>query len=377
MKEFDVLIIGGGPSGAMTGIELQKRGFNTCIIDKASFPREKLCGGGLTQKTMDLLATYCPEIDPKEYTIGQTQLMDFYHKTTRVTHTKIAAPCFFTDRKLLDTSLIGLYKAKGGTLIENYRITSKNIHFKENKVTTDSEVFQYRYLVGACGCSTLFTKPFNIKRNDFFCLETHIPKEQPNDEPCRIYFGAIKIGYGWYFPKNDHDVLGIGGENSEKQIPAQAEAFFCEATSKPRLPSKGAFIPSGKKINALTVQSNVILVGDTAGFIDPITGEGIYYALLSGIYAAESIEQSAKSKANQLPAIYSSKCSTIKQNMKWGFLFVRILYSDKVMSYFIKALQTHPRFVKYYLDEVMSSYRQNYKNFIWHYFTKVRNKRAQ
>ena len=374
MKEFDVIIIGGGPAGAMTGIELQRRGFSTCIIDKASFPREKLCGGGLTYKTMELLATNCPEIDKKEYVIGQTNSVDFYHKTTQVTHTVMSKPCYFTDRILLDTCLINLYKAKGGILIENRRIGAKDINFKENRIITAEDTFQYKFLVGAAGCSSLFTKPFNIKRNDFFCIETRIPKEKPNDEACRIYFGAIKVGYGWYFPKKDHDVLGIGGDNVNKTLAKEGEKFFSEASPKPFLPSKGAFIPSGKNINALSVRNNVILVGDSAGFIDPITGEGLCYALLSGIYAAEAITETAKGRAGRLTATYAKKCRAIKQNMKWGFLFVRLLYSDSVMAYFIRALQTHPNFVKYYLEEMMCTYHQNYKNFIWHYFLKVRNK---
>ena len=69
MQSYDVLIIGGGPAGAMTGIELQKKGFSTCIIDKASFPRTKLCGGLLTQKSMDLVTRHCPGLDPEDFIV--------------------------------------------------------------------------------------------------------------------------------------------------------------------------------------------------------------------------------------------------------------------------------------------------------------------
>jgi menaquinone-9 beta-reductase len=373
MNDFDVIIVGGGPSGVMAGIELQRQGRKTCIIDKAIFPRDKLCGGGLTQKTMDLLAAYCPEITPEQYVLSKTQRVDFYYQTTPITHSVMAMPCFFTDRKLLDYSLIELYKKKGGTLFENFRVTPKHIDFENDRVHCNGETLQYRYLVGASGCSSLFTKPIGIKRNDYFCVETHLLKESPNvNEPCRIYFGAVKRGYGWCFPKNDYDVRGIGGENIDKRLPKQAERFFDTVTPLSRQPSKGASIPSGKSIHALSIRHNVLLVGDSAGFIDPITGEGIYYALLSGIYAAEAIGE-AIDGAGKLPAIYAKKCREIKRNMRWGFLFVRMLYSDTVMRYFIRALQTHPNFVRYFLDEVMSTYRKNYKNFIWNYFTKVRN----
>ncbi|MDP4201256.1 MAG: geranylgeranyl reductase family protein [Bacteroidota bacterium] len=372
MKEFDVLIIGGGPSGALTGIELQKRGFNTCIIDKASFPREKLCGGGLTLKTIELLDTYCPELDKNAFILGQSDNVDFYYKTDQITHTKINTPYFFTDRKLLDASLIELYKEKGGTLLENTRINAKDINFAENTILLGNDSLRYKYLIGACGCSTLLTKPFGISRNDYFCVETRVAKETTEKQPFRIYLGPVQNGYGWYFPKNDHDVIGVGGKNTNKTLPKQAELFFQEVTKTTGLPSKGAFIPSGKKINALSVTDNTILVGDAAGFIDPITGEGLYYALLSGIFASESVLEASGNPKRSLQKIYTCKCSKIKKNMKWGYLYHKVLHADRVTPYFIKALQNHPHFVKYYLEDVISTYRFNYKNFIWTYFTKIR-----
>jgi geranylgeranyl reductase family protein len=374
MNNFDVIIIGGGPSGAMAGIELQRHGFNTCIIDKASFPRDKLCGGGITQKTLNLLASHCSEINTSDYILGQTHNVDFYHKTTKITSATMTDPCYFTDRKLLDNCLIRLYRDKGGTLLENRRIASKDINFRANEVKYGTETFTYRFLIGATGCSTVFTKPFHIKRNDFFCMEAKIPKTTPDNQPCRIYFGAIRIGYGWLFPKNDHDVLGIGGEDRNKQLHKEAVRLFNEATDKPYQPPKGALIPSGRKVNALSVNHNTLLTGDAAGFIDPLTGEGLYYALLSGIYAASSIDEAVRTDTDKLTGLYASKCREIRQNMKWGFWLIRILYSKPVMRYFVKALQIHSNFVTYYLEEMMSNYRKNYKNFIWDYFTTERNK---
>ncbi len=109
MHRFDIIIIGGGPAGAMAGITLQKKGYNTCIIDKSTFPREKLCGGLLTVKTMELLREHCPTLNPDHFVVKQSNRVHFYLGQEKVTSYQMKNTCYLTERSLFDHALIEDY----------------------------------------------------------------------------------------------------------------------------------------------------------------------------------------------------------------------------------------------------------------------------
>ena len=145
---IDVVIIGSGPAGTMCGIELQRSGLTTCIIEREKLPRQKLCGGFLTQKTVDLIHLKCPEIEMSEYVTNQTHSFGFYHGSTRLMTVDTACTYYSTDRLLLDNLLVQYYKKVGGTVMESTLIRRDDIDFRRNTVTTDDEEISYRMLVG-------------------------------------------------------------------------------------------------------------------------------------------------------------------------------------------------------------------------------------
>ncbi len=368
MWKFDVIIIGGGPSGAMSGIELQKKGIKTCIIDKSTFPREKLCGGLLTQKSIDLIKKYCPDIKREDFIVEKTNELDFYHKGQKVTTFKTSIAYFFMERKTFDFLLIQKYKRLGGTLFENKRIRKDNINLKGNAIHIDTEIFSYKVLIGADGCNSILTKKKQIKRFDSFCLEGELKKESIEEKELSIYIGGVKNGYGWYFPKKDYYSVGIGGDNSNKSLKKQAELFFEKISSKNISNIKGAFIPSGRLFNHKKLNNNTLIVGDAAGYTDPITGEGLYYALLSGIYAAEAINETIQLNVLDFKKTYLKKTRLIRKNIRYALFLQKILYYPPVLSLFMSSIKNHRSFVLFYLDKVVSTNKYNYKNFIGLYW---------
>ncbi len=370
MWKFDVVIIGGGPSGAMSGIELQKKGIKTCIIDKSTFPREKLCGGLLTQKSIDLIKKYCPDIKHEDFIVENTHKVDFYHKEQKVTTFETDTAYFFTERKIFDFLLIQKYKRLGGTLFENKRIRKDDIDLKGNAIQIDTEIFNYKVLIGADGCNSILTKKKQIKRLDSFCLEGELKKESIEEEEFSIYFGGVKNGYGWYFPKKDYYSVGIGGDNSNKSVKKQAELFFEKISSESISNIKGASIPSGRLFNYRKFNNNTLMVGDAAGFTDPITGEGLYYALLSGVYAAEATIETIQLNSINFKKTYLKKTRLIRKNIRYALFLQKILYYPPVLSLFMNLIKNHKSFVLFYLENVMSTYKYNYINFIGLYWLK-------
>lgn len=366
MEDFDVIIIGGGPAGAAAGIELLKKGYRCCIIDKAKFPREKLCGGLLTGKTIDLLAGLCPSVDPSEFVVEQTSKVDFYFNTTRVATIAGRQTYYFTRRKDFDHMLIREYLALGGELVENERLKPAGIETGKNRLSLSSGSYGYRYLVAADGCNSVLTKKYGIKRRDAFCLEGECVRDAMQEKDFRIYFGLAKNGYGWYFPKKDHYSVGMGGDNSKKDIAAKADKFFGSMACRVDH-IRGAFIPSGRLFSFRRLAPNTLAVGDAAGLIDPVTGEGLYYALLSGMRAAESIHQCSAAGREKVKSLYLDNIRDLRKEIRAALFYQRILYLPTVMGWFMRYLKKHSSFAIFYLDKVMSTNEYSYRNFIWSY----------
>jgi geranylgeranyl reductase family protein len=363
---IDVVIIGSGPAGTMCGIELQRSGLTTCIIEREKLPRQKLCGGFLTQKTVDLIHLKCPEIEMSEYVTNQTHSFGFYHGSTRLMTVDTACTYYSTDRLLLDNLLVQYYKKVGGTVMESTLIRRDDIDFRRNTVTTDDEEISYRMLVGADGCNSIVTRAAGIVRHDMFCLEGRCHADDFDSNDLRLYLGCPRDGYAWFFPKKDYYTVGLGGSNEGKRMKTVAKEFFDHVIGRDVENVKGAFIPTGKKLSLAALPANVLLAGDAAGFIDPITGEGIYYALRTGSWAAEAIAECA-GNVSDLHHTYNRKTAVAWKNIKHALRWHLLLYSRPVFPRFVSSLGHHERFARFYLERLVSTYEFNYKNFVWYY----------
>jgi len=371
MEKYEIIIIGGGPAGSMTGITLQKRGYKTCIIDKSAFPREKLCGGLLTVKTMELLREQCPAIDPNHFVEKQTNRVHFYLASEHVTTFQMKAPCYLTERTLFDHILIGEYRRNGGEVIENRRVKPADIDFTSQTLQTGSQELGYRYLVGADGYNSVLLKKSggNIKKN--YCIEGEVSRDPGKEEEMKVYFGVSGKGYGWQFPKKGYDCVGIGGENYDRSILQHAYAFFNQIGVEPDN-QKGAPIPSGRKPNLSGLPDNTIVVGDAGGFTDPITGEGIYYALSTGLYAGEAIDAAISEGGTRAAFHYAMRVRPLRRNIAAALRLQKILYRPIVLKWFMRHLRKRPSFGLFYLEKVIATNEYDYRNFIPAYFLKHR-----
>lgn len=104
-----------GTAGAMW-IGLQRAGISTCIFDVGSVSKDKLCGGLLTKKTVDMIQHHCPEISLQRSGIEEQNSVAFYYQNEPIIHFSTRIPLYLTERTLLDDSLIKLYRNLGGTV---------------------------------------------------------------------------------------------------------------------------------------------------------------------------------------------------------------------------------------------------------------------
>lgn len=362
--QFDVVIIGGGPSGTAAGHILLENGINCCIIDKAKFPRKKLCGGLITQKTIEILNSLKLSQNIQDYYNTSTNEVKMYYKDNLAMDIKTKIPYCFTDRIIFDNLLVESFKSKGGKLFDGLNIENIDLDSKEI-IITNKGIFKFKFIIGADGANSITRKFIDDKyKPNGFCLETNIPRDEfEHSNIAEIYFGIIKNGYGWIFPKKEHITVGIGGVFTKNIDYKKSfyEFLKIKQIKYDKLNIKGHFVPFGKYINKPIYDGKLLLVGDAAGLVDPIHGEGLYFSILSGKFAAETIVKSVESCDDSL-LDYIEKIKPIHKIIDDGVWFQNIFYRLWFQTLIFPLAKGHNNIASQFCDNVVSYYNYGYKN---------------
>ena len=166
----------------------------------------------------------------------------------------------------------------------------------------------------------------------------------------RIYLGVVNIGYGWIFPNRNKAIVGLGGLIKKENFIEKFRSFVSKFGLKSLREIKGHLVPYGNFIEK-PVFGNTLLVGDAAGFANPLTGEGIFYAHKSGELAARSIYFHLKENQN-LEKVYGK--------LLRKYLLRRLKYAKKVRKMFFKtafAFQYFPfrLFLRLFQDKIVDA----------------------
>jgi geranylgeranyl reductase family protein len=360
---FDVLIVGGGPAGASAGLTFLENGISCCIVDKASFPRNKLCGGLLTDKTIKIIQSFSLDIDIDKFYNNTTNKINIYLKDKLMLELESKTPYYLADRLVFDNLLIQSFKAKGGHIIENCHVNKIDLKNSELIIAENSRI-KFKFIVGADGTNSYTRKLIdNSYKSDAFCLETDIPKNEFDYENAiGLYFDIMKKGYGWIFPKDNHITIGMGGIiNKNINIKKVFNDFLISKNISPDLCNiKGHFVPFGTYIKRPILYNKLVLAGDASGLVDPITGEGIYFSLLSGKYAGEIISDCIKNPDKNNLNNYLNKIRPIQKIIDKGTRLQNIFYNPIFQKLALSHLKNHKDIGNYILDNFISDY--NYKD---------------
>ncbi|MHA1378044.1 MAG: NAD(P)/FAD-dependent oxidoreductase [Candidatus Helarchaeota archaeon] len=295
-KIWDVAIVGSGPAGSMAAMTLGAAGFKTIIIEKDKLPRYKVCGGAIPQEFVESMKI------PEEIIERKFESLMLHHLKDEILRKGEGACVWRSD---LDIFMTNLATESSAVLLENTRIIKANykndlyiLHSKNTKI-------QSKILIAADGVPSTILKSFgwnSFSKEDIaqtMTYEIKLSETKINKrlgETCiHLYFGKndiCDIGYAWLFPKREIISVGWGCQLSNIRNVREEFQNFLKIVNK--------FIQDGKIIKKAAHmcpvgfqkqfnKDGLVLVGDAAGFVDPLSGKGIAYAAASGKIAGKVI----------------------------------------------------------------------------------------
>ena len=320
MQSFDIIVIGAGPAGSAAACWAARQGLSVALVDKASFPRNKLCGGLFTERSR----AYYEEIFGQEFdlskAVSRTEI-EFWHDGERLAQLRDVPPLHLTMRFDLDDHLFQTAIAYGAADFSGRSI--EGIEGSTVKLS-DGEALRAEVLIGADGVKSivarqLFGASFD-KDTIGFGLEIEAPPQEqdPAAQPLRIDFAAAEWGYGWSFPKQGSTTVGIGGLLSRNP---DMKGRFANYLGSMDLNDdtkrfKGHHLPFGD-FRKVPGRDNILLAGDAAGLVDPITGEGIAFAMKSGQFAAMAASEAIAAKApKRALKLYQKHLKEMHRNLR-------------------------------------------------------------
>jgi geranylgeranyl reductase family protein len=343
---YDVAVIGGGPAGSAGAFHASKLGLKTILFEKYAYPRSKPCGGALSDRTIPLLGTHAK--NAINCALDELRLYAPSYKY----FSKKALPGHFVLREEFDEAMAKDAQEAGTQLMDNCRVKSvAQLPSGLYEITADGTTFTAKYILMATGFQKKALVKSPVKRKafdkDYFAMtvvsETKVDnkileKHNYSDKILGLFFGAVPNGYGWYFVKDGYINIGIGATALLLEDVGAINAynrFVTDLKEKNLLPKdlelakERAFPLPFKKTAEKTVFGNTLLVGDSAGFVSPLTGEGLYYAVRSGQLAAEAIRQNI---TNGVPLTSYQENWTRDfgvQLNKYAYLMRQMVYKNK------------------------------------------------
>jgi len=340
MPDFDLVILGAGPAGTAAATKARRLGLTAALVDKATFPRAKLCGGLVTGRC----AAHLADIFGMQITADLFETrrnFEFFLKDQSLGALNDVPPLHLTMRWDFDHRLLQNALAAGAADYTGHRIEA--LDFEENNVELASgESLTYKLLIAADGVQSptakaLFGKPFS-QNTIGFALEVEAPSQAPTEAtPIRIDFAAADWGYGWSFPKKSSTTIGLGGLHAQNpDMKSHLAAYLDKLGTGQTAKVKGHFLPFGAP-RPTPGKGNVLLVGDAAGLVDPITGEGIGHAIHSGALAARA----AKTALDQgdtrgaLP-LYTRATRPIRRAIAQARVLRPLIFSTRLQPFFAR-----------------------------------------
>ncbi|MEO6197597.1 MAG: geranylgeranyl reductase family protein [Dehalococcoidia bacterium] len=289
---YDVIIAGGGPAGSTTGRLLAERGARVLLLDKQAFPRDKPCGGGVTLRAASAQGADLSKVVERTVYGARFSLRlgpEFDRRFTQPLS-------YMTQRLRLDSHLLEQAAGAGVEVHEQEAVRAVDASSSGVQVLTSRDSHSAQILIGADGANGITGRLLGLRREyeEAVAFEGNIPwtsaVSRDWEDLVALDLGGLAGGYGWVFPKGEHLNVGVGAWKYASftlrpKLVALARRYGFDEAKLENL--RGHHLPV-RMAGSPIARGPVAVVGDAAGLIDPLTGEGIHMAFASGRLAAEA-----------------------------------------------------------------------------------------
>ncbi|MEP6910003.1 MAG: geranylgeranyl reductase family protein [Actinomycetota bacterium] len=303
MERFDAIVVGAGPAGSTAAYRLAREGASVLLADRARFPRDKPCGGGLTMRAVRQLPFSVDPVVEDRASLVEFGL-DFGSHFERRTPEPLV---LMTQRKRLDAFLAEQAATAGADFRDGMKMTDIQLTESGVEARLPSGKVAAKALLCGDGVNGVGARAAGLGegRDYGVALEANVPygvvsRERYEGRLC-LELANVPGGYGWVFPKGDHVNVGVGGWEREGPRMREHLARFCREYS---IPESSLEDVRGYRLPLLHARARVAkgrlaLIGDAAGLVDPLSGDGMYEAFLSAKLAAgETLELLAGQRAD-------------------------------------------------------------------------------
>lgn len=344
---YDVIVAGAGPGGSLCAYHLAKKNLRVLLLDKEDFPRVKVCAGGIPKKALDALPF---DVTPAVDKIVSTFVYHYAGESDPVTVNVSDTPVAMTCREKLDHFLLRQAEKAGAEIILKKAVTGIKMDNEKAAVLCGDKTFEARFLVASDGATSKIRQLLekNGKHRPALGIELEVPynagrDDERNRASLQLAFGFVPREYAWGFPKNDHLSIGIAS--------SRVKGSLLRGIMTPWLETLGFHDPQARvlahqiplwereeKLNA----GRVVFVGDAARLVDPLTGEGIRQAMISGRLAADVL--ATAQKPDDLEAYNVSVRKALTEDYKYAKRLAFLFYNFQKPAY-LYGLK-HPRITK-------------------------------
>ncbi len=302
MTNYDALVVGAGPAGSVAAYHLAKMGFSTLLLEKFSLPRDKPCGGAVMYRGIRVLEGQIPKRLVERSVYGLRFVLPDDEEVTFLSQRLLGIT---TTRSAFDEFLARRASDAGAVLLEQACVKEARISSIARVQLRDGREFTGRVIVGADGVNSVIARTLGLRaarknlmqvglgmEADFHVGEDRVREVfEGNPTILEMFPVENRVSYGWVFPKREHLSIGIAGV-AVHMYPLRPvfDRFIKKIEQRVGISLTASrrgtcFIGAGG-LAGPNVTDRAVLVGDAAGFVDPMMGEGIAYAMRSGVHAA-------------------------------------------------------------------------------------------
>ena len=352
--DIDVLVVGAGPAGTAAGIEAARRGLTAVVVDKARFPRDKTCGDGLTTGALRLLEEVGLDVRslPGYASVHETVVAGPDGRQLTLPLPRGAEYAGVVPRVELDAALVGLARDRGVEIREGTGLAGVEMRADHTVAELDGgEPVRARFVVAADG--------------HYSAVRRSLRADAPNLgtwHAFRQYFTGVRAerlwvlfeedllpGYAWVFPlPGGRANVGFGVLRGSATTGKELATMWRGLLERPGLRAVlGPDARPAESVRAwpipaaldpdLLVQARALFVGDAAGVVDPLTGEGIAQAIETGMLAVRAIDDAGPAPVRVAAAYRRSVHHHLGRDLRFATALQRVLGSPRGARFALRA----------------------------------------